>query len=271
MEDLPVELGFEVKSGVALLSIRRPDKRNALTTRMCEILRDIMAEVKSRDDIRVTIITGTGPAFCAGSDAEDRLLPRMVDDRCVPLEKTRGEMLDGVMLYLAPAFLNAGKPTIAAINGVAAGSGLSLALTCDIRLASDKAKFVASWVNVALTPDCGATYTLPRLVGVDRALKMFFTGDPVDAREAERIGLVTEVIRHDDLAGRAMELAERIAAGPSVAIELTKRAAHRGIVSDFTSQLYFENYAQDICFMSKDFREGVTAFKEKRKPKFIGG
>jgi len=194
----------------------------------------------------------------------------LVDDRYVPLEKTRADTLDPVMLYLAPAFANFGKPAIAAINGVAAGAGMSLALLCDVRLASDKSRFAASWINVGLTPDCGATYLLPRTIGVDRALKLFFTGEPIDAREAERIGLVTEVVAHDDLMKNALDLARKIASGPSIAIELTKRAAHWGMVSDLTSQLHFENYAQELCFKSSDFKEGVRAFLEKRRPSFSG-
>ena len=270
MDELTAGLIFEAKDGIAMLTLNRPDKRNAITTPMYEGMRDILRAIASRDDIKALILTGRGPAFCSGSDAETRLLTRIVDDRYVPLEKTRADTLDPVMLYLAPAFANFGKPAIAAINGVAAGAGLSLALLCDIRLASDKSRFAASWVNVGLTPDCGATYSLPRTIGVDRALKLFFTGELIDAREAERIGLVTEVVAHDNLMKNALDLARKIASGPSIAIELTKRAAHRGVVSDLTSQLYFENYAQELCFMSSDFKEGVRAFLEKRRPNFSG-
>jgi len=270
MEGLTQELLFAVENGIATVTLNRPDKRNALTTSMYEGLHNVLTEVKRNDAVKVLLLTGNGPGFCAGSDAEERLLPRIVNDRSVPLEKNRSDLLEPVMLYLAPALYSSGKPSIAVINGVAAGAGLSLALLCDIRIASDKARFGTSWVNIGLTPDVGATFSLPRIVGLDKALKLFFTGELIDAKEAERINLVTQVVPHDSLMKTAKELAMKIAKGPSVAIELAKRAAYHGIVNDFVSQLYFENYAQNICFASQDFKEGVRAFKEKRQPNFTG-
>jgi 2-(1,2-epoxy-1,2-dihydrophenyl)acetyl-CoA isomerase len=261
-------LTFQVENGIGTLTLNRPDRRNALTTPMCEGLREALGQARRRDDIRVVILTGKGKGFCAGSDAETRLLPRIVDDHYVPLEKTRADLLEPVMLYLAPAFYELGKPSIAAINGVAAGAGLSLALLCDIRIACDSARFVASWVNVGLTPDCGATFLLPRVVGIDRALKLFYTGGPIGAHDAERMGLVTQVVPDDSLRNTATELAQKIASGPPVAIELTKRAVYRGLASDLVSQLYFESYAQSVCFTTEDFKEGVRAFREKRRPVF---
>ena len=270
MENLTPELVFEVEDSIATLTLNRPDKRNALTTPMYEGMRDILDQVKRRDEIKVLVVTGNGSGFCAGSDIETRLLPRIVDDHYVPLEKSRSDLLESVMLYLAPAFYNLGKPSIAAINGTAAGAGLSLALLCDLRIASDKARFAASWLNVGLSPDIGATFLLPRTIGADRSLKLFLTREPIDANEAERINLVTEVVPHDSLMKVTKDLASKIATGPSVAIELTKRAVYRGLVSDLLSQLYFENYSQNICFATEDFKEGVRAVREKRQTAFKG-
>ena len=270
MESLPPELTFALEDGVGILTLNRPDKRNALTTEMYASLRDVLQVVNQDDEVKVLVVTGTGTSFCAGSDIETRLLSRISNGQYVPLEKNRAELLEPVMLYLAPALYNLNKPSIAAINGTAAGAGLSIALLCDFRIASEKAKFVASWLNVGLTPDVGATFSLPRIIGVDKALKLFLTGEAIDAREAERINLVTEVVPHDSLMKETMELATKIAAGPSLAIELAKRAVYKGITSGLISQLHFETYAQNICFMSGDFREGVRAFLEKRPPRFEG-
>lgn len=270
MERQTKEVIFEVEAGIGMLTLNRPDKRNALSTSMYEDLRSILERAKRDDEVKVVIVTGAGKGFCAGSDVETRMLPRMAGDHTVPLEKTRSELLEPMMLYVVPAFYNLGKPIIAAINGVAAGAGLSIALMCDIRIASDQARFGASWLNVALVPDCGATFFLPRIVGVDKALKFFLTGAIVDARQAEKMNMVTEVVPHDILGSTAKDLAQKIVSGPSVAIELTRRATYRSLTNDLVSQLYFENYAQDVCFMTEDFREGVHAFQEKRPSKFKG-
>ena len=264
------DLQFEVLDGIGRLTLDRPDKRNAMTTEMYHGVVDILAEVKRDDAIKVLLVTGAGTAFCAGSDAEQRLAARVVDDRFVPLERTRADLLEPVMLTFAPAFYDLGKPSIALVNGVAVGAGLSIALLCDIRLSSDRARYAASWLNVGLMPDCGATFTLPRLVGVDRALQLCLTGEVIDAREAHRLNLVTEVVPHDELDARATELARRIADGPSVAIELTRRALYQGLKSGLQSQLSLENQAQNLCFMSEDFKEGLRAFQEKRRPRFSG-
>jgi 2-(1,2-epoxy-1,2-dihydrophenyl)acetyl-CoA isomerase len=241
-----------------------------MTNEMWSGLRDVFLEMKNRDDVKVIVLTGKGEAFCTGSDVEKRLLARVVDGKFVALEKTRAEVLEPVIMNVPPAVYNVGKPTIAAVNGVAAGAGLSLSLLCDFRIASEKARFIPSWLNVALTPDIGATFTMPRIIGIDKTLQLLYERKPLDARQAERIGLVTGVVPHEELRARVAEFAGNIAAGPSVALELAKRAVSRSLESDLVTQLYFENYAQNICFQSADFREGVNAFREKRKPRFQG-
>jgi 2-(1,2-epoxy-1,2-dihydrophenyl)acetyl-CoA isomerase len=271
MNTLPEDLLFEVKDNIGTLTLNRPDKRNALTTSMYEGMRHVFEITKKNDGIKVLIITGNGIGFCAGSDAENRLLVHIAGEQYTKaIEETRADLLDPVMLYFAPALYKLGKPTIAAVNGVASGAGLSLALLCDIRIASEKARFAASWLNVGLTPDVGATFTLPRIIGMEKALKFFVTADTIDAKEAERINMVSQVVSHDNLMKEARELAIKITKGPSVAIELTKRAVTQSLTSELETQLYFENYAQNICFMTADFREGVNAFRQKRKSEFKG-
>lgn len=266
----PPEILFAKSGGVATLTFNRPEKRNALTTLMCEEMLGDFDRVRRDDEIKVLVITGKDPAFCSGSDLEKRMLPRLKDGHYTPLEKSRAEMLEPVMISIPRALYHVGKPTIAAVNGVAAGAGLSLATICDFRIASDRARFVASWLNVGLTPDIGATFALPRLIGVDRTLKMLYTREPMDAAEAERIRLVTQVVPHDDLMKTVYDFAGVIAAGPSVAFELARQAVHLGLTSDLDSQTVFENYAQTLCFMTEDFQEGVKAFLEKRKASYRG-
>ena len=162
------------------------------------------------------------------------------------------------------------KPIIMAINGIAAGAGLSLTLAGDIRLSSDKARFGAVWLKRGLIPDVGATYYLPRIIGVDKALELTFRGDIIDAEEAMRIGLVTKVVPHDQLMLQARELAVKIAKGPAVAIELSKRGFYRSLNNDLKTQLDYETYAQNLCRQTDDHKEGVRSFMEKREANFKG-
>ena len=266
IENLTEELIYSCKDGVAILTFNRPDKLNAGTTTMYDGICEVADEVRDNDEVKVLVITGAGRGFCAGSDVEQRLAVKASGER---LERSRKEVIQPVG-YFGTSLYSLSKPTIAAINGVAAGAGLSFALLCDIRIASDKARFIAAWVNMGLVPDIGATYLLPRTIGLDKALELVFTGEIIDAKEAERIGLVTKVVPHDDLMKVVDELAAKLAKKPSVAIELMKRGVYRAMGGDYTAQLDFESYAQNICFQTKDFKEATTAFKEKREPHFQG-
>jgi len=260
------ELVLTKENGVATLTINRPERMNAMTTPMYHEMQRIVEDIREDDNTKVLILTGKDPAFCAGSDVRQRLSARIEGE---VIEKSRKEMLEPVGL-VASMFASLVKPTIAAVNGVATGAGLSFALLCDIRVASDKARFGAAWARVGLIPDLGATYTLPRLIGPDKAFEIFLTGDLIDASEAERVGLVTRVVPHDELMGHCHQFAQRIADGPSVAMELIKRAVYRGLHNDLDKQLDFETYAQNVCRQTEDHKEGVAAFMEKRKPAFKG-
>jgi len=270
MDNLTDELLFDCENGIGVIALNRPEKRNALTSTMGESFARIFKEAKRRDDIKALIITGKGEGFCAGADASSRLSARIGQEGYVALEKSRSELLEPGMVAMPRALMDFGKPVIAAINGVAAAAGLSITLLCDFRIASEKARFAASWVKIGLIPDAGASFWLPRIVGIDNALKLFYTGEIIDATEAKRINLVTQVVPHEELMNAAMDLAGKIARGPSVAIELSHRTVYRSYNEDMTRHLLYENYAMNVCFNTGDFREGTRAFLEKRKPEYKG-
>ena len=256
---------LEKEGGVAIVTLNRPDRLNSFTTRMYRELSTIIKQIHRDDEIKVVILTGAGKGFCAGSDVSDRLASRVEkageENRFETLQPTGAVALDIAELD---------KPIIAAINGVAVGAGLSLALLSDIRIASNMARFGAVWINMGFIPDLGATYYLPRIVGLEKALDLMLSGEMINAEEALRIGLVSRVVPHEQIRATAKELASKIAAGPSVAIELTKRGLRRALNNDLKTQLDYESYAQNLCRKTEDHKEAVQAFKEKRKPKFRG-
>lgn len=270
MSDITDELIYKSDNGIGVVTLNRPERRNALTSTMIAGLVNILREARQNDDIKVLVITGNGEGFCAGADADSRLNARINEGSYKALEKSRSNLLDPDMIAMPRAFMDIGKPVIAAINGVAAASGLSVTLMCDFRIASEKARFVASWVRFGLIPDAGASYWLPKIIGIDNALKLFYTGDAIDATEAKKLNLITQVVPHEDLMRTAMELAGRIASGPSVSIDLTHRTVYRPYNEELTRQLFNENLAMNICFNTDDFREGTRAFLEKRKPEYKG-
>lgn len=253
--------------GIATLTLNRPDRLNAMTTAMWRELPRLLARVAEDDEIKVLVLIGTGQGFCAGSDVSERLAKRLSGVEAV--EQSRRELIEQVGSP-ALAFAGLDKPVIAAVNGIAVGAGLSLALLCDIRIASDRARFGSVWVRRGLIPDLGATYTLPRVVGIEKAVELMVTGELIGAEEAKRIGLVSRVVPHDDLMGAVSELAHKMAAGPAVAIELTKRGIYRSLHNDLKAQLDYESYAQNLCRQTEDFREGVQAFLENRPAVFSG-
>jgi len=209
--------------------------------------------------VKVVVVTGAGPAFCAGGDVE--YLKAMAEDT---LEESRYQRLKMLGHYWADAFPRLDKPVIAAINGACVGAGFSLALSCDIRIASEEARFGSVFINIALVPDCGLTYLLPRIVGTSKALELMFTGELIAAAEAERLGIVSQVVPPDELMKVTKELAAKIAQQSPIALELTKRLVYRGIRDDIARHLDWETYAQQLCFRTEDFKESVLAFLEKR-------
>jgi 2-(1,2-epoxy-1,2-dihydrophenyl)acetyl-CoA isomerase len=252
-------VGYEVVNGVAWIRLNRPASLNAVNGTLRRGLVDAVRRAERDEAARVVVVTGEGRAFCAGADV------REFGNREGAVEDIRGEyeLLLG-RLHAMP------KPTIAALNGVAAGIGASLAFVCDLRYAVPGASFIEAFVKIGLTVDGGATWLLPRLIGSGRALEMFYTGEPLGAEEAQRLGLVNRVVPPDELQPFVRELAERLAAGPTQALGAIKRSVNHAMHATLEEAMEFEFHLQGVQMRNQDFREGVGAFLEKRQPRFQG-
>ena len=250
----------DIDGHVATLTINRPDKLNALNIETRSSMVRELDELAKNDDVRVVVITGAGDkAFVAGADISE------FEGRS-PVEQYR-VMTDSSVFLAVDRFP---KPTIAAINGFCLGGGCELAMACDIRIASERAKLGQPEINLGLLPGGGGTQRLPRLVGMGAALKLLYTGDFIRADEAHRIGLVDEVVPAGDVAARAKELAEAIAAKSPVALRLIKQAVRTSFRTPLDEGLSQEVSLFALAFASEDMKEGVDAFLNKRKPTFIG-
>ncbi len=247
------------------MTLNNPQKLNAFSVSARVELARAFDTIGGDDSVRVLVITGAGRGFCSGADIAGQKARLEGDHK----PATQKELLQPTG-YWGRALAALEKPTIAAVNGVAAGAGLSLAMLCDIRFASEEAKFAFSFVKRGLVPDTGATYTAPRLLGLSKAYELMYTGEPVDAQEAKQIGLVSRVLPADRLLPEAMGFAGKLATGPPIALQLIKRAVKKGLHGTLDEQFFFESYAQGICRATQDHREGVNAFMEKRPPVFRG-
>ncbi|MBI4763011.1 MAG: enoyl-CoA hydratase [Deltaproteobacteria bacterium] len=259
---------MEKANGIATMTLNRPEKLNALNMPMMDEMRAAFQDAVADEDVRLLVITGAGRGFCSGADTggqAERAAMRAAGQR---ISKNRHDQVMPVPVSVDLHKIE--KPTIAAVNGVAAGLGLSLVLACDMAIATDTAKFGALWVRRGLIPDGGATYFLPKLVGKVKSLEMMLTGDIVDAKEAERIGLVSRVVTADKLMPTVNELAGKIARGPAVALEITKRAVYKGMDSNLDSAVDFELWGQHVCYLTEDHKEAIAAFQGKRDPVFKG-
>ena len=254
-------LRVEVDGPVATLTLDRPDSLNALTVPVKVALREALESLAADRSVRAVILTGAGRAFCAGQDLAEREQPD-----AAPLEVEVRERYNPIIRALR----SMGQPVIAAVNGVAAGAGASLAFACDIRLAAEDARFVLAFGRIGLVPDSGATWFLPRLVGSAKAAELALIGDPVDAAEALRLGLVSRVVPGDRLMAEARALADRLAQGAPLALSLTKSALQRSLTIDLDEALEGEAKLQGIAGASADHAEGLAAFREKRPPRFTG-
>lgn len=257
---------YTVDNGIARLTLNKPDKLNAVSWSTWAEIETAIQMANDDDDAKAVVITGAGRGFCAGTDLtttdpESDWHPRPFQGRDLMM---RSRFRGTELVY------NCRKPTIAAVNGACVGAGFSLALACDIRIASEAARFSAIFVKRAIVADTGSTWFLPRIVGMEQALRLLYTGRLVPADEALRIGLVGEVVPPDELDARATALATEIATGPSVAIELVKRLAHEAEDNRLHTHIEQEQFLQQITNATEDVKEGRLSFLEKRDPVFKG-
>ncbi len=256
----PPHVLTERKDGIGIITISRPDKRNALDAATHAQLLAAFEAMKADRSVRVVVLTGTGKAFVAGVDIHEFVGRSPVD------------ML-GRLLH-QPSVIDAAddfpKPVIAMINGYCLGTGNELAMACDIRIASEEAKFGQPEINLGMIPGGGATQRLPRLVGLGMALWMMYTGAILDSSDAYRMGLVDLVVPHDQLEARTMTLARMIATKSAVALAMIKEAARASVRAPLDDGIRHERSLASVIFSSKDMQEGLRAFLEKRQPRFTG-
>ena len=254
-----------IESGIATLTFNRPERMNALSTSIMQGLLGGLPRLAGDPAVKVVVLTGAGRAFCAGGDVKS--MAEGAGEQRSAAEATahlRSRMEVSRILHELP------KPTIAMINGAAAGAGLALALACDLRVAGTSARLVTAFVRVGFSGDFGGSFFLTRLVGTARARELYFTGRPVEANEALSIGLVNRVVADDDLVTATMELAGSLAHGPSIALSLMKRNLNCAESSGLTELLDMEAAHQVQAGRTEDHREAARAFVEKRTPVFTG-
>lgn len=262
------ELKIEVKNRVGILTLNRPDKMNALTHGMGSAAVATLKEWAISDAVGAIVVTGTGRGFCAGGDVSAMDRGTEIGTKESTLEQRIDVLREGQtwpwLLYTIP------KVTIAVVNGAAAGAGLGLALSCDLRIASDQARFGTAYARVGYGGDYGTTWQVTRLVGQAKAKELFFLPDMISAAEAQQVGLVNRVVPHDKLWEEAMGVAERIATGPLVSYRYMKANINMSSTVDFRTMLDREAETHLRCGATEDHKEGVRAFMEKRTPNFRG-
>ena len=255
---------YEVRDRVAVVTLNRPDRMNTLGSTMKPDLARAFFELARNDDqVRAVLIPGRGDkAFCAGADIKERATDVVRGTEYFVRQKATHELFRNIEEFE--------KPVIAAINGVALGGGLEIALCCDLRIAASHARFGLPEIKLGVIPAAGGTQRLPRLVGEARAKELILTADLVDAETALRYGLVSRVVPQAELMTAALELSQRIAQHPPLAVRFAKRAINRGMQTDLDSGLEYERYAAAMIVDSEDRIEGMRAFVEKREPQFKG-
>jgi len=251
---------YTVADGIAIITLNRPDKLNSFDREMALETIDALDQAKDDASVRAVLLTGEGRAFCAGQDLAEAIAPGTLIEEIITVQYNP----------IVRRLRNLPKPVVCAVNGVAAGAGANIAYACDLTLAAESANFIQSFINIGLIPDSGGTYTLPRLVGMQRAFGQMILAPKVSAKEAESMGMIWKAVPDSELMNEAMSLATKLARMPTKAIALTKEALNRSQNTSLDTQLDHENELQSIAGRSYDYSEGVKAFLEKRKPVYTG-
>jgi len=257
---------YTKEDGIATVTLNRPQALNALTPRMHQEWLTAVEDAKRDEQVRVLVVTGAGRAFCAGRDMRHELAAESAALSPFEVSRQMRENIHGLALALAEL----DKPYIGSINGPAVGGGMDFASMCDIRIASERAKFSMAYIRLGMPPAGGGCYFLPRIVGIAKACELIWTGRMIDAEEALRIGYVSKVVAHNELEAATKELATQLAKGPSVAIRLAKLLIYRCLDLDLIKALEDHQLAMLIALGTEDAKEGPLAFIEKREPIFKG-
>lgn len=252
---------FEIIEGVGKITLDRPEKYHSFVREMALKLQEILDQCKNNNNVRAIIITASGKAFCAGQD-----LSEAIDPSIPSISRIIQEHYNPIIRRIR----HLEKPIVAAVNGVAAGAGASIALACDIVVASESASFVQAFSKIGLIPDSGGTFFLPRLIGMQKATALMMTGEPVLAKDAENMGMIYKTYADDSFETESWKLVSKLAKMPTKGLGLTKKLLNASANNDLESQLTMEDECQVIAANTSDFKEGVDAFLEKRKPNFKG-
>ncbi len=252
---------FSIEDAAATITLNRPDKLNAFNRDMAMEMQACLDEAATLKDVRAVLITGSGKGFCAGQD-----LAEITD----PAGPTMSQILSEHYNPIIRKIRNMAKPVIAGVNGVAAGAGANIALCCDIVLAKHSSSFVQAFSKIGLIPDSGGTYFLPRLIGWQKASALMMTGDKVSATDAERMGMIYQVIQDDLFEEKIRQFARQMASMPTHGLALTKHALNYSLSGNYDQQLELEDKLQQEAALTYDYREGVEAFMQKRMPEFKG-